>query len=333
MNAAHAKAGTVKSPEVGGAVSQVVQAIKLAASGEISKARLIAETLTEEADRKAVEDGIRAAIRETKRRQMLERNRRASAQRVKPPEVSDEVRTKTRLADEAMQKANALAEADEKGNRAAIKRHRNDARRLYRAARAIAESEADKRWAEAAMQESLSLASARGELVVQEEVDGHKVTRTWRGNGLEDALHKGYLTADHGPDRTNELYTTGLRYRQAFEIAQGQTTSRGEGSGGFGPKGPQVRIVEAGALLAKMREGLSTKELRVLDAICGEGLGLFQATKRLHLGVLAGRRCLRGGLTTAADTLKAMRKIGEKIDLADDLKAAAEAVRKAGEGQ
>jgi hypothetical protein len=62
-----------------------------------------------------------------------------------------------------------------------------------------------------------------------------------------------------------------------------------------------VRIVEAGDRLQIMRRGLSARELRVLDLVCGEGLRARQVATAMSAGFPATVRALRSGLRTAMD--------------------------------
>lgn len=332
MNTANNRKATGEyTSTMGGDVAQVVEALRLASAGMIAEARLIAESLTDDADREAVEQGIRAAIRDQRRRK-LDANREA-ARMPKPPEVNENVRSWVRLAQGELDKARALAFTNPKKNRTKIQQHEATAKRLLCRAEEHARDEADRLWIEGALAETQVQAELRGQAVAVSKTGPATTTEK---TGLEDAKAKGYLEAEHGPDRSEDLYRTGVRYREAYEIARGQTTSKGDGGGGFGPKGPQLRIVEAGEDLATMRSALTMKEAAVLDSICGEGLGLFQTTIRCRMGTPAVRRALRGGLTLAMEALQARRKrrqdSPEDITSAERVKGASDAVDRAAKG-
>jgi DNA-directed RNA polymerase specialized sigma24 family protein len=106
-----------------------------------------------------------------------------------------------------------------------------------------------------------------------------------------------------------KLYRTGISYREAFEIAEGQTSSGGEGGGGgSGPKAPQPRLIQAGEDLADMRKGLNPRQRKVLDMVCGLDMRVREAATAMRAGVPATERALRGGLAMAAASLAAQRQ-------------------------
>lgn len=144
--------------------------------------------------------------------------------------------------------------------------------------------------------------------------------RARRLTGIEHALGEGYLA--NGGNRADRLFRTGVSYREAYEIAEGQTSSGGEGGGGFGPKAPQPRLVEAGQALADMRKGLNPRQRRVLDLVCGQDMRLREAATQMGAGFPATVRALCGGLAAAADSMAAARErradsgegaLGEKV--------------------
>lgn len=248
----------------------------------------------------------------------LDENRRRSTSPTEPtPGLNNEaVLYRIRQATQASDKARFLrlaAGIKPKGKvLAAIKDHEAKARRLLFEAEAIERAATEDAWISQAIAETEALAQARGEQVGAEPVTkGAKATRRImlsRGMGLEHARDNGYLTGAHGADRREELYELGLRYRKAFEIVEGGVTNRGEGGGGFGPKGPQLRLAQAGEELAMMRAAMSRRQTQVVDKVCGEGLGIRQAADACRMGAPASRNALRGGLEAAADALRAVSR-------------------------
>jgi len=115
-------------------------------------------------------------------------------------------------------------------------------------------------------------------------------------------------------------------------VIEGRMTHRGDGPGSSAPKGARARIVEAGHELGLMRAALNARQLAVLNAICGEGLGMFAAAKACGMGTPATRRALRGGLEAALGALKAATKAGGGSAIAQGLEEAYEAVARAGRG-
>lgn len=272
------------------------------------------------------------------RRRRLEEHQRAARLSVPQAPPSDAVKSRVREAERAWQKAQFLRAASKRPRGktlAAIKDHEAYAKRLLREARDLAQADVDAAWLERALTESVNLALARGELVGDQPIAGSKAKRKImlsRGLGLEHARDNGYLTGAHGRDETDDLYRAGVAYREAYEVIDGLAGRRGEGGGGFGPKGPQVRQAEAGQALAIMRGAMSDRQRRVVDAVCGKGLGMFEAAKDAGVGVPASRNALRGGLGAALKALRAARKGGRGVGLAERLNAAHGAVARAGRG-
>lgn len=196
--------------------------------------------------------------------------------------------------------------------RKAIHQHEMRARRLLREAEALARQDDETAWFEAAMAETLALAKLRGEAVEDRPIPGSKATRRFmlsRGMGLEHARDNGYLAAAHGPDQTDDLYRLGVAYRTAYEVIDGAATHKGDGPGaGISAKGPQERVIAAGALLRTVRGAVSARQRGVLDQVCGRGLGMFEAARACRMGTPAARNGLRGGLTAG---LAALRKAPE----------------------
>lgn len=195
-------------------------------------------------------------------------------------------------------------------------------------------------WRDQALTETMAIAEARGEVVEYEAVelktvvrdeDGAKVLdedgspvvhiETFsrvrlgdRGGGLEHALDKGWLDHPHGGPEADALYAVGEKYRDAYEVTEGRKSNQGGAGGGFGPKGPQLRIVEAGEFLAVTRAPLTSRQRRVLDLVCGDGHRCRRAAAIMQAGLPATTRALRGGLSAALEAWEEARRnheIGE----------------------
>jgi len=257
--------------------------------------------------------------------------------------LSDEVTEKLRQAEERRAIAADLrSKLPPKGrSRAAlkaIKDHEGAAKLYEREASDLRSRETNENWRRRATQESEDLAKNRGEAVVYEDIDiptfvldehgarvYHKqgemkglpvivIERAMRtviesrGGGLEQALTKGYLDGGRGAPKAEVLVETGARYREAYEISEALISSEGGGSGGFGPKGPQLRLVAAGEALAVMRRGLSARERTLLDLVCGQERRVRLIATQVGLGFPALCRTLRNGLRIAGENLKAAKK-------------------------
>lgn len=289
---------------------------------------------------------IRRSISAEKRRRILAEHQRAASlqSRTADPGPSEVVGEKLRVAAEHRETAAALkardAAAKSRGNRKAINDHLTAATALEHDARMIREREVNDRWLANATKETLDLAQLRGEDIDSETIelvtyptDEHgarlrhktgsrrgqvvthvdRVTRAVirsRGGGLELALEKGHLDGGPGSPKADVLFRTGDRYREAYEIDEGLKSNSGGGGGGFGPKGPQIRAVEAGEILAIMRSKLTPRELHVLNEVCGKGFRLRQVATDMGAGFPATARALRGGLRTAGEQVKAAGEQG-----------------------
>ncbi len=130
-----------------------------------------------------------------------------------------------------------------------------------------------------------------------------RALRAQKLSGIEHALDAGYLDG-HGSIQAERLFSMGDAYREAFEIAEGQASNAGEGGGGGGgPKAPQPRLVEAGEDLADMRKGLSRRQRRILDLVCGHDMRVREAATVMSAGFPASVRALCDGLRAAAASL------------------------------
>lgn len=177
--------------------------------------------------------------------------------------------------------------------------------------------------------ETVALAAARGEDVRKDGKTGR--TRILSRGGLCQAYEDRLIDPLHGPLSADDLYSAGKRYRDAYEVSEGLTTGRGGGSG-FGPKGPQPRMLEAAYTLAKMREKLSQRQIDVLDLVCGQDVRLRVAATELKRGFPGCRNSLRGGLAIIAELKIEMPKIeigGEKFSVKEYTDRQSNAIAKA----
>lgn len=272
-------------------------------------------------------DGARKARLEELRRARLDQHQAAAKASPKRPPHSERVLAKLRAAQEALAEAEALRLRGAKP--AAVKQRLSDARRLEREAGDMDREDLEATWRDGAIDETVRLAQRRGESVAHETFDlpmnvldehgakllhtsgplkgqpvvrHERITRTVlndRGGGLEEALDKGWLALPHGGAEPGQLYEIGDKYGAAYEIDEGHKSNSGGGGGGFGPKGPQLRIVEAGEFLAITRAALTARERKVLDLVCGERMRLRRVATFMKAGFPATQRALRGGLEAA----------------------------------
>jgi len=126
--------------------------------------------------------------------------------------------------------------------------------------------------------------------------------------GIEHAFHAGHLRAIRGAMAEEHLLRIGQQYGAAYEIVEGLASHAGEGGGGFKPKAPLPRAIEAGETLADMRKGLDRRQRDVLDLVCGESLRAREAATQLHAGFPATIRALVGGLKAAETSRLAERE-------------------------
>lgn len=260
---------------------------------------------------------------------------------VKEPEPSEAVLALYREAERLRGIAAKLRERDAKGNRGGISAHERRARQIETEAATRHKADREQSWIARAIAESARQAQARGEEVVSETVElvtfvtgengerlRHKtgsrrgepivqidrVTRAVnqsKAHGLAQAFDKGWLNGGPGSPPAPVLLEIGLRYAAAFEALDPLRSGFGqEGGGGFSPKAPQVRVVEAGETLAILRRGLSDRERAILDVVCGKGDQLRTITKTRN-GFPAAQRRLRNGLRLAMEAWKAAHKAGE----------------------
>lgn len=200
-------------------------------------------------------------------------------------------------------KAVALQNADARGNKAKIAEHIAKAVKLEDEAKAIMQAHEEGQWIDATNEETATLAEGRGERV--RRFHGRVIVSS--RCGLTMAYEDGKLDSNASKLCAEELFNAGRRYRDAYEISMGMTSSRGEG--GSGAKGPQVRKIEAGQDLDMLRAGLSAQQARTLDAICGESQTLATWAKACRIHFDEAQDQLIRGLETAAVNIRAAKAV------------------------
>lgn len=271
---------------------------------------------------------LRARLAAEKRRRLLDANRQAARAEapVRDPVFAHKVgKAEAKLRD-AQQGLDQLRAGDPKKNRKAIKRGENRIRDLAKKLSTLqaVESEAYALMGEA--REPLLRAMQRGETVQAKEAEtadfalddyGARIihrTGPERGlpalvysrglraknlSGLEHARHAGYLTKIKGALPADRLMKIGSDYAAAYVVVAGQAKHAGEGGGGFKPKAPVPRQIEAGELLADMRSGLTPRQRDALDLICGQDMRVREAAAAVGAGAPATLRALVLGLRAA----------------------------------
>jgi hypothetical protein len=263
---------------------------------------------------------VEQGSKEQRRRALLDQHRRAAAQRTEAG-ISGHVLEFARTAERHRAHADKLRAmldptTPNPKTRRAVKDHEMLARRAEIEATRLQREEVDRRWADGATEETVGLARERGEEVESVLVETNHIDSGRYGDeinvittksrpmairsGLEHAFAKGHLDCGIGPRRPEALLATGRLYREAVEISIGRTSTSGEGAGG-GKTGPQLRIIEAADRLKIMRGGLSPKQVRVLDLVCGADLRVRKAADILSAGFPSTVNALRAGLVIASD--------------------------------
>lgn len=157
-------------------------------------------------------------------------------------------------------------------------------------------------------EETVGLAEARGEEVQRTGIRVRILTR----QGIQQAFEDGYLNLPHGPMTADMLHTTAKAYRDVYEIAAGLAGRSGEGGGGYGAKGPQIKLVEAGEVLAIMRTDLTQRQIDVLDRVCGMDMRVRETATILRRGFPSTKNSLIAGLSSATLSLKAARAVRDQ---------------------
>ncbi len=271
-------------------------------------------------DVESAKASVRLKIREEKRRAILERSQRNASLSapIRDPAFVEEIAKHSSAAAMARAEAESLRIIGPKLHRKRIKML--EAQAASHEAKAEdarkAELDADRLYGEA--RDPIIMAKLRGEEIDARDVEMAEFVRDDHGarvihrrgpskglpvlkytagtrvkvlTGLEHAKANGHL-------RSEALYQSGIEYGQAYEVSIGQTTNRPEegGGGSYGPKGPQLRIIEAGDYLKIVRAGLSDRQVAVLDAVCGRHMRLRETAEAMRAGFPATVRALRGGL-------------------------------------
>lgn len=225
---------------------------------------------------------------------------------------------------------------------AKLKTAQGKIRVLRRDIDAARNAQIDRRWAEQATAETLTLDKVRGDESEEEDTevpewvrdpesggllkgdDGLPVLRVERAttrralsrSGLDLAFVRGDL--GEGTQTPMRLREIGRRYAAAYEAAAARLTPEANEVRGTGVPEPQLSTLMAWLDLAIMRgerelEGvelrrLSPKQRGVLDRVCGLGLTIGASAREMRAGVPSVRRALRAGLETAGENLKAVSK-------------------------
>jgi len=156
--------------------------------------------------------------------------------------------------------------------------------------------------------ETIGLARARGEDVEQTGIRVRILTR----QGIQQAFEEGHMTPALGPMSADDLHVTAKAYRDAYEVAEGMTGRSGEGAGGYGAKGPQIRVIEAGEVLAVMRLELTQRQIEVLDRVCGQDMRLRETATVLRRGFPSTKNSLIMGLKAATLNIRAARAVKDQ---------------------
>jgi hypothetical protein len=137
----------------------------------------------------------------------------------------------------------------------------------------------------------------------------HARVRIASRGGLQLAFERGDL--DGGPIKAERLHETGKAYRWAFETASALTTPARHLApiSGRSPlrasAGPQDAVFAAGEILRVFREGLSGRQISVLDRVCGLDLTVRAAGLALKADIRTIRRLLVEALCIASENKKA----------------------------
>lgn len=295
-----------------------------------------------QAHRDAVVEGAAAVqrrIREDRIRAKLDANRRAATLDLplRDPEIVRAIEVRQVAAHAKRAEAASLRIIAAKLHRRQIKTLEAAARRFDVEIQELLAKEADQDRLYGDAKDPILRAKARGEEVTAHDVelaevardeygariihrDGpnqglpvlkySKQTRARKLTGIEHAAAEGYLEGGHGSNSADALKEIGRVYAEAYEVAVGGTSSSGEGAGGHGAKGPQLRIIEAGDRLGIMRAGLTRRQRDVLDLVCGQDMRAREAATHLKAGFPATERALRGGLEVCRANWAMAIKVG-----------------------
>lgn len=252
---------------------------------------------------------------------------------LRDPDIVSEIEGARAGAADARGEAAQLRDEDPKRHRKKIKNLEAIARRLDAKAEVARQREMEEDRIMGEAREPALRARARGEDVIVQEFETAEIARdeygarlvhrrgTKRGlpvlvydkarraqilTGIEHAFAQGYLDDGQSPGQAEALLEIGQIYAQAFQALDplGAANTEGGGGGGFGPKAPQVRHVEAGETLKIMRARLLPRQVAVLDAVCGEDKRLGEISRTRNTLPSLKRR-LRLALKVAAQNWRA----------------------------
>jgi hypothetical protein len=272
-----------------------------------------------------------ASASEARRRAMLEQSMRAAQLRapIRDPELVEKIARK-----EAQLVASRLVEADPPGKddrekRAARKAARSRSKSLLGELADLRILEADQDRLQGEAKETILLARARGDDVI----DGAATTaefardeygarimerrrddrgelmyapvlvystglRAKRLTGIEHAHANGDL--GDGWRTAERLHKIGVDYRTAYESAEGCSGGEGGGGGGSEPAAPQPRAIELSQKLKDFRKDLSPRQRAVLDMVCGQDMRVGEASRKMAAHPDTTKKALREGLDRAA---------------------------------
>jgi len=279
-----------------------------------------------------VTDSTPAETSEEKRRRLLEENRvRALNAPLRDPGFVLKIAQAEGKLLTAQAELEKLRAGDVKKNRKAIKRAENQVRGL---SEKLAEIKGREQFVYDLLgpaREPLIRAVGRGEILQAHEAETAEIKRDDYGakvvhrsgknrgiaifmysravrvkklTGVQHAFAAGHL--GDGPDADRRL-AVGQHYGEVFEVVQGMTSSGGEGGGGYGPKGPQPRVIEAGQDYRDFTAGITERQKDALDHICGRSMRLGQAAVAMGADPRTVRRLLVSGLDAAGRSLVAER--------------------------
>lgn len=279
---------------------------------------------------------VRAEIAD-KRRRMLDASREAATRpaQARDPEFVEKIAQAALSAHERRSRAEELRAAGAKKHRREIKVLLNQAREFDWKAEQIRDQELEQYRLYGAARDQILLAKLRGDDIDARDVETAEIavdeygariierrgsrrglpalvisnhTRVTKLEGIRHALAAGYLRGVKGALPELRLVQIGEAYAAAYEIIEGEATHAGEGGGGFKPKAPLPRNIEAGETLADMREALSPRQRAVLDLVCGKNWRLRPAAASLGAGFSATKTALVSGLRAAEEGRIAARK-------------------------
>jgi len=137
----------------------------------------------------------------------------------------------------------------------------------------------------------------------------HTRLRIASRGGLQLAFERGDL--DGGPIKADRLHETGKAYRWAFETNSALTTPERNLApiSGRSPLraslGPQDAVFAAGEILRVFRAGLTTRQIAMLDNVCGLEMTVRATGLAFKADTRTIRRQLVEALTIATDNQKA----------------------------